>query len=530
MPSKPTTIETRTPLQHRENFWAHIKNSKVEIGFFLLFHIVVALFISHYYPFADMTSDTGGYIKWGIDKLYGSTRPNGYSSYLVRLHEFSHSTTIIFVTQYFLYCFSQLFLFLSATYLFGIAHKVLRITFLVFLISSLANLYLTNMAMSDSLFSSLTVLMMTCCIWFIYRQNVVTYASIVILLMTAITMRYIAMIYPAIISLVMVVSLKNKKVMIGAILFMALPIYAYYERVTSGTERDMGVRVFSAFGGWQKASNALHIIPHIDLSAPLVESEDEDVLMTDSVVRRTFPKIAKKYPDEHSVSYDFIWLDSLPLKQAAFIKMSRTRAYRYHAAWNHMGKVYSDYGDLLIQQYPKEYFRYFLVPNFKRTLAPPIEVFEKFRLTGAMGPYEKSWFEVSNDSTAVPREDILRPALKQLSPFYTLFWFVFLANIILGIVIFYKKILPYNSKQLLAGYVITAFILLYFFACVYAAPTNLRFIVLLRSLIITQSVLYLHILLTRTQPQVAAIQKPDEDISATQPAASKPQKTKTNKK
>lgn len=525
-PGNAATAKTQASTTSRENFFTHIKNSKIETGSFLLFHLIAALFLSYYYPFADMTSDTGGYIKWAIDGLYGSTRPRGYSSFLYQLHDISHSTTIIFVTQYIIYCFAQLFLFLTATYLFQITSKGLKIGFLAFLICSLANLYLANTAMSDSLFGSVTVLMITCCIWFIYRQTVVTYISIVTLMMAAITIRYIALIYPAIIFLVFLISLKDKKILIGACFFMILPMYAYYERVSAGTEKDMGVRVFSAFGGWQKASNALHIIPHIDLSKPLVESDNEDILLTDSVVRNTYPFIAKKYPEKNSVCYDFIWIDSLPLKQAVFIKLSRVKN-RYHATWNHMGAVYSDYADLLIKKYPTEFARYYLLPNFKRTLLPPVEIFEKYRITGAMGPYEKSWFHVENDSLAAPRADILRPALKQLSPFYAIFWFVFFVNIIASVVIVYKKILPYNSKQLIAGYLITLFILLYFAGSVYAAPTNLRFIVLLRALIITQTVLYAHIILTKPEPQLDPIPQIREDVPpqpTVAPVKNKPQK------
>ncbi|WP_276132120.1 hypothetical protein [Polluticoccus soli] len=283
------------------------------------------------------------------------------------------------------------------------------------------------------------------------------------------------------------VGIRKKWLAAAATLLPCLMIIGYVNKVTDNTDRDQAVPVFSAFGGWQLANNALHIIPHIDLSEPLVYSDDPDVRMVDSIVRYSYPAFKSKYPSANEVSYQAIWIDSLPLRQAMYKKRQLTRWDYYHA-WNHMGLVYSEYGKSLITKHPYEYFRYYLYNNFQKLIKPETEVFENYLYGSSTGKYEREWFElnkhIGKQENMKPAHDLLRAVLKKQAWVYPVLWVLFCLSIASFLILLRKKTGIINSEIASMSAVLITFIAIYAAAIVYGAPVMLRFMMPIRLCII----------------------------------------------
>lgn len=463
-----------------EKFMQHIQESKKEIIAFFTCNLAFAAILYYCYPYPDTTTDTGGYIRWAIEDLYGGPRPLGYSVFLLWLHSLSEGTFIVFFIQFLAFTLSQLFFYLTCTYHFEIHNKPLRLSFLTIFTCFISGIYTTNMVLSDNLFLSLTTLLISFSIWFIRRQSIFIFCSIIVCCMLCITVRYTGLLYPLIIAILFFLSLK-KHLATAATILTVIVVIAYTNHVSSRTEEDLEVKVFSAFGGWQNANNALHILPHLDLGKRIIETDDADLQYVDDILRTSYPVLKTKYPGKDEVSYDFIWSDSLPLRQILYRKMESTKWSYYHT-WNYTGVVFNNYANELIKKYPALYFRYFICNNAKRLFYPDNEVLIRYNFTGTPGQFEQDWFKWKNPEQIKPEHDLFRPLLHTLPFTYSIFWLVYICCLCLYVYMLCKKII--TRRYVRASLLIAVFILVYGIANIAAAPVNTRFLMPIRSCII----------------------------------------------
>lgn len=464
-----------------------IKADRKILYIFLAFHIAFAILLQYCYPYPDLKTDTGGYINWIFQGfLHGGPRPLGYSYFIDYVNSIASGTGAIFLAQYLIYCLAIFFFYTSTVYLFHISNTKLKYTYLVLTLLFIPGLYTTNLLMSDNLFTSLTLILITFCLWLVHRPLVVLLVPIVILLLWIISIRYLGLAYPAFIIPVIFLAFRKKIVPIVSSLLIVVILYGYIQKIKRGTEEDQGVEIFSAFGGWQHANNALHVIPHIDLSEPAISSTDQDMLFIDSIVRYSYSINAHLYPDEYSTSYAFIWLDSLPLRMAFNYMMPRLNKGSYYGNWNEMGLKLQEYGSLLIKEHFPEYFRYYLVNNTLRTAHPPVEIFESF--DNPKAAVINQWFNLSDDLDTMPRYDFLRPVLRNLSPVYTFYWILFLVSSgYFGVMVWRKRI---GTGSTLFKLILTlwVFVVMYTAASIYGASVNLRFLLPLRPAIVVLAI------------------------------------------
>lgn len=458
-----------------------VKANKIEAYVFIVFHLVFAVILRYCYPFPDITPDTGGYINIITeDFIHGGPRPSGYSYFIYYVNAFASGTLLIFLTQYIIYCIAIWFFYSGVTYLLGIKDAYIRFTFLIVSIVFIPGLYTTNMLISDNLFTSLTLLLITFCMWLLHNPGKYLLIPIIILLMACIMLRYIGMVYLAVIIPVVLISYKQKVFAIAASFLIVVLVYAYTENVKQQTGNDLGVEVFSGFAGWQKANNALHIIPHIDISESAIgDDADNDILKIDTIVRMTYPFNKSHYPDFNSVSYDFIWSDSLPLRTAFWYQRLLAREESYYHNWNIAGVQFSEYADLLVKQHPKEFFRYYILNNTVRAFHPPVEVFESFA-DSVYTPVISDWFNLASGESIRPTNDFLRPLLRNLSVFYSFYWILFGISVMYIAVQLTRRKMNISSGHFKIVILLSVFTLVYLLASIYAAPVNLRFLLPVR--------------------------------------------------
>lgn len=481
-----------------------IKTDKQTLYIFLGFHLAFAIILRYCYPYPDLKTDTGGYINWIFQGfLHGGPRPLGYSYFIDYVNGIASGTGAIFLAQYLIYCLAIFFFYTSTVYVFQINNTKLKYAYLTLTLLFIPGLYTTNLLMSDNLFTSLTLILITLCLWLVHRPMVGLLVPIIIFLVWIISIRYLGLAYPAFIIPIIFLAFRKKMVPIISSLVIVVVLYGYIQKIKRGTEEDQGVEIFSAFGGWQHANNALHVIPHIDLSTPAISSTDRDLLFIDSVVRYSYPINAHLYPDEHSTSYAFIWLDSLPLRMAFNYMMPRLNKGSYYGNWNEMGSKLQEYGSLLIKEHFPEYFRYYLVNNTIRTAHPPVEIFESFDNPNAA--VINQWFNMPEGLNTMPRYDFLRPVLRNLSPVYTFYWLLFLASsVYFGVMAWRKKIGTSSTlfKLILALWI---FVIMYTAASIYGASVNLRFLLPLRPAIIVLAVVAAGYLMQRNAEKENAV-------------------------
>lgn len=511
--AKPGKVKNNALPELRE-YVKSLKQHKKELYVFIVFYLLFAVVFKYFYPYTDVTPDTGGYINWiPDDRVYGGPRPLGYSYFLAFARSVAIGSGTVFMLQYILYCVAVFFFYSTTVYIFRIQNKYIRYAYLLISLLFIPGLYTTNMVMSDNLFASLTLLLVTFCLWLLYKPAKYMLIPVVVILPCLIMIRYIGMIYPAIVIPVLFLSFKKKIVPAFASLLIILLVFGMVQKVKKGTKEEQGVEVFSAFAGWQSANNALHVIPHLDLSRSAIgKTEDRALRQIDTVVRGTYPYNEHLYPDDNSVSYLFIWLDSLPLRQAFRVYRNNNYDKGYYRNWNQVGAKFSEYAGLLIKEHFWEYFRYYLVNNTARVFDPPLDELKSFGNTSnsKLIPTFFSWKKSENIQ---PRQDFFRPLLKAAPFMFFLYWLFFFATVV------YLVIQVVRHKQLIrsvafkSAMFLAVFVLFYCAANVYGAPVVLRMLMPVRMLLVGTVIFAIQFYIRRRQEASAETRKQSVEYS-----------------
>lgn len=474
------------PFPTMRSYLNYLSSNKRDTYIFIGFYLVVGILIRYCYPYLEFTPDSGGYINWIYpDFKYGGPRPLGYSYFLYWLKQISLGVGIIFWVQYIIHAITMYWFYTTLLYLFNVRHRNLKYLFLAATLLFIPGIYVANMVLSDSIFTSMTILLVTSCLWLLYSANKLMLLPVLVLLLCLVATRYIGFVFPFIVVPVLFIAFRNKIIPVVATVIMFFLFVGYVQKVKDGTYEDQGVSVFSAFSGWQHANNALHVVPHIDLSEPIVKESSQDYYLQqlDTAIRSSYPINSHLYPDAGAVSYNFIWLDSLPLRWMFLVKRAHNKEIPYYKDWNIVGEKYKKYGNLLIKKYFFKYLRYYIANNAIRACFPPLEVFKKFSIPKDFRVY-KIHFRWKEEKNLLPRHDIFRPLLRISPFFYAFYWLLFIASAMFLIMQLKSKKLNYRSVTGKSVIVIGAIIITYAFASIYGAPVNLRFLLPVRVLIL----------------------------------------------
>jgi hypothetical protein len=354
---------------------------------------VLFLIFKLFYPFPSFFQDSYTYIDGATTWDLISYRPVGYSWFLAMIHFFTSSDTVLVLIQYGVLQLASLYLFRTIGLLYSPRKKVRNILF-GFLFLNPLGLYLANAVSSDALFTALTLIWLTELLWLMHEPSWGRLVRQVALLVVIFYIRYNALCYPVIAAVAFLFTRKSPGFKIVGIASSVLTLVLCSMAVGQLTKEQTGVRVFSAFSGWQMANNALYVYPFVKVDRELLPSPKCREL--DSVVASYFAVSHPSPPDRPPVDTWFMWDPDGPLKR--YMMLSREREHiSYFTAWNRVGPLFSQYGFYLLSHHPLVFGEKYLWPSTRMYLYPPMDVLGRYNEgTERVDPLAVEWFHLKS--------------------------------------------------------------------------------------------------------------------------------------
>ena len=351
--------------------------------------LIQFLFFKYLYPFPNFMQDSYNYLRSACTNADANMWPVGYAKLIRFVGFFSHSDTLLVFTQYFFYHCCALYFFFTVLDLTASSSWVKAALF-AFLFLNPAILYLSNYITSDVYFIGISLVWISQLFRLIYKPGVLLLLAHLSVLLLAFTVRYHALIYPVISITVIVFCGVPLRAKISSIIIITGLISGFMYYTTAQTGKVMGTRQFSAFSGWQMASNAVYAYAHMPSRPPLiVPGEFAEVHQRVTRYLDTIPMELR--PDKPLMAF-YLWDPGSPLQpapNAENIADNKLHLERMAA----VSPLYNRYGKFLINQYPLQYIRYYLLPNMLQYANPPAENMSVYN-DGAdtVWPVAQSWF------------------------------------------------------------------------------------------------------------------------------------------
>ncbi|HYH16708.1 MAG TPA: hypothetical protein VD794_15865, partial [Flavisolibacter sp.] len=462
------------------------QSNRFEVNSTGIIFLLAFAFIQWAYPFPNVYADTGAFITVAGNGLIGNYRPIGYSWFLAFAHFIDPHPDVLVLLQTLLYFFSSLVLFLTVKRLFLNTSNWVWKVFFVFYILSPTCIYICNFVISDSLFISLTNLWLASLFWILATKQFRAVFWNALFLLLLLQTRYIALFYPllTVITLFFAFFKSNKWRFVlysglQVVLFAAVIIITTWQ-----TKKNIDVPVFSAFGGWQKANNAMHILPHVNLKPDAIS--DPEIRKIHAFVISHSPK--ELYPRPDSVVVTYLWSNYGPLKQYMFyLKGNGQKSYLHY--WHLASQPLGKWADYMIKQYPLVFLRHYIYPNFLFLFSLSNEALFEFP-----GPSQQmiDWFEWENRPVK-PHVTFYHDFLAATaSKSYNILW---CALLISAIALCFPRRLKLTSLQHRLLLLVSFFCIVYIAMSVYASPLVLRYLLVLRhSLVLVPFLTFYHLL------------------------------------
>jgi len=340
----------------------------------ILFIIYISLYLvlTLLHPFPDGISDSADYIRSAVQGRYIGYRPYGYSKFLNLIKGVSNQIPFLIFIQFLISTCVHIVFAKTLVHIFNLS-KGYKIALYILLAFSLKTIYLTNCILSDSLFTSLTILWTTILIWIIYSKD--SRITIVLIILTCIVLyitiniRYIGIIYFILTFFVLTLTLckKEKNLFFLSFLILCIMGYKLYHDQVMATKKITGVHTYSGFSGWQMADNAMHAVSEIDFNNDEIENPELKNFIS------TLSNFDSSTLKADGVTAKYLWLKKLPLKQYLFDKMNENQS-QYLRTWTKLGKTtYTDFAKYVMIHYPVEYTQNYLIPNLLETLYPKLD-------------------------------------------------------------------------------------------------------------------------------------------------------------
>lgn len=436
-----------------------------------LLTVLVSLFLLWVYPFPNTYADTGAYISVAETGKMGNFRPPGYSWFMAGAHFLTPNPDLLVIVQTVLYFFSSLFLYLTARYFFGTGSKLAWRVFFFFFLLSPTSIYLCNFVISDSLFISLTNLWIASILWIVGTRKVGAVLWNTLLLLLLLQIRYIALFFPLITVLALFAAYfkaaKLRFFLLSALqtaVFAGVILFTTYE-----TGKNIGVPVFSGFSGWQKANNAMHIVPHLKLDPKTIR--DPEIRKVHAfMVAHTPPSL---YPAPDSVVVTYLWSPfTAPKKLMYRIWGNGTKPYLYY--WHKTSIPLGRWGDYIIQSRPDLFLKHYMRPNFLFLFKMSNEA---LFIWPPPSKEMTDWFSCTKCAVA-PRYSFFHNFLAATaSKSFNVLWGLFALSLI---ALIFRSKLGCSPQQYNMLLLVSFFCATYIIMSVYASPIVLRYLVVIR--------------------------------------------------
>lgn len=333
------------------------------------------IIFKYFYPQAGFIhGDSFNYLNSAYQNLDINTYMIGYAKFLRLFSVFTSADLPLVAFQYLLIQGGGLFLVFS---LFFFYHpgRIVQWLMLACIVINPLFLYMANYISSDGLFLALSLVWFALLLWIIHQpsRRIIIWQGIIMFL--AFTVRYNALIYPALAIMAFSISpLSLRRKIYGAGLGVGLmTVFILFTGFKYKTLT--GTWQYSPFSGWMLANNAMYTYRYVD-SADRKRVPTKLKALDDSV-RRYFDthRNVKRYPEEAlEASTVYMWDPrTSPLykyRESLYKKDSVTSELK---KWATMGPLYKEYGTWIIMHYPWQYLRHFIWPNAQKYYAPPVE-------------------------------------------------------------------------------------------------------------------------------------------------------------
>jgi hypothetical protein len=362
----------------------------------------------HFYPSASFFEDSYTYIYAAMEHDAISFRPIGYSWFLILVHAVSASDTFLVFVQYSLLQGAGLYLYFSIERLYS-PRRIIQYILFVFLVFDPLILYLANVVSSDALFIALSLVWLTELLWLIRRPSTRHFLVQLFLLILIFYTRYNALCYPVIAAAAFLFTRRGLLFRLTGIVSSVLVLVLGVLIVREITRQQTGVKIFSAFSGWQIANNALFMYPYIEVDPSLLPSAECREL--DSLVKAT--------PVHHPVDTWYMWDPRSPLKK--YMRMRQQREHTgYFTAWNKVAPVFSQYGYYLTTRHPLLFTREYLWPGTRVFFYPSLEMLMRYNEGNSnVDQTAKDWFHLSSTKVGIAcSPDLQRRLLGPFPAFY----------------------------------------------------------------------------------------------------------------
>ncbi|MFN8308608.1 MAG: hypothetical protein U0T73_01475 [Chitinophagales bacterium] len=438
------------------------KNQWIDWAIICGLFVAIFLFLKIYYPFPQTETDSGNYILSAATGKINGYRPYGYSGFLAFFHGFSDSVKFVVTWQWFMTFLSVAVFLFSMKYFFRGLPQWLFSVLCILAIVNPSIIYMDAYLMSDSLFVSLTLLFITTGCWIVYNGSPAAVVLNIILLWMCMDVRYIGLFYPAFSAFFLVAGFWRRfkyPALAAAVIPLAL-LFLYRGSATEKMKEEFGVETFSSFGGWQKANNAVAMLPHVKVNEATIS--DPTVKFIHAVVRQ-FPDSA--FSTEKIMATDFMWTKTAPGKQCLFQYIQQTGT-PYMQSWAFLGTKMQEYGDYLESNFRGAYFSYFVIPNCKNIFKVyDVNEYPSFAADANL----KGFFTTDADNYAY-KKNWFKPLTPIRQVADSFLWLLFFSSVSAFVFLGLRGALPHSKLFVLGGMI--AFMFAFLAASVYAAPIN----------------------------------------------------------
>jgi hypothetical protein len=457
------------PGNSKKTFWAYLGIQKKLIITASITSTACFILLKYCFPYPDFFVDSLSYINWAFFNTDVAFRPTSYSFFLRGIHALSAIPLFLIAIQYLLFFFSTLLCFLSVDYLFSIPEKIKRLLLIILLINPML-IFQANLISSDSLFCSLTVIWFTLCLWIMRKPGWPALLLQIIVLYCSFSLRYAALWYPIIAVAAFILCTAKWWYKLAGIALTITVILYVINHIKNVNEQETGTRVFSGFGGWQIANNALYCYKKINIdeydlpsrkSKEIIEMVNEFI---DSVSSPT---------DEIGVVY--LWDKHSPLKLYCYKTVFEIKN-NYFKTWFHVSRDLNEYGWYIVRNFPKEFIRYYVLPNTVNYFYPDPEALTNYNNANLPLPAEtKEWCSLDIDHVDCRFPDLQKNVIV-IYPTLSLLLNIF--NIV-TILFFLVKAMPARKKLPVGIWQLFLLWGLFYFTfmafTIFAAAVNLRF-------------------------------------------------------
>jgi hypothetical protein len=475
----------------KASFFSFVRSRDVRFELYSTLLLFIASYIVTLwiYPLPNIYADTGAYISVAGTGLIGNFRPPGYSWFLALSRFISTNADVLVLLQSVLYFFSTLFFYLTVRYFFPGGKRIWwRIFFIIFLFAPVC-IYLCNFAISDALFISLTNLWVASLLWMMASGKAGPIIWNAVLMILVMQVRFIALFYPLItVIAIFLTYFKTSKLrflslsILQVALFLGVIFFTTWQ-----TKKNIGVSVLSGFSGWQKANNAMHVLPYINLKPEQIE---------DTAVRRMHAFILANnppgfYPSKDSVVIFYLWSPMSPFKK--YLNNLRNSGKGTYLHYWHLSSIsFGAWADYIMKKYPGLYARHYLLPNFLLLFNLPNEALFYFP------PYSeqmKKWFDCK-ECDPTPRYTFVHDFLAATAPkSFNLLWLLLFFSVI---ALCFRSKLNCTAQQYNMMLLVSFFCIIYAAMSVYASPIVLRYLLAIRhSLLLIPFLVTIHLITVR---------------------------------